>query len=89
MSLTVYNTLTRNQEEFITQQRNKVLMYCCGITTYDYCHLGHARTCVVWDVVRRYLEWRGYQVKYIQNFTDIDDKILNRPTRKNFDGRCF
>jgi cysteinyl-tRNA synthetase len=53
-------------------------MYCCGITVYDYCHLGHARTCLVWDVVRRYLEWRGYQVQYIQNFTDIDDKILNR-----------
>jgi cysteinyl-tRNA synthetase len=78
MSLTVYNTLTRHQEEFITLETNQVLMYCCGITTYDYCHLGHARTCVVWDVVRRYLEWRGYQVKYIQNFTDIDDKILNR-----------
>ena len=53
-------------------------MYCCGITVYDYCHLGHARTCVVWDLVRRYLEWRGYEVQYIQNFTDIDDKILNR-----------
>ena len=53
-------------------------MYCCGITVYDYCHLGHARTCIIWDVVRRYLQWRGYQVQYIQNFTDIDDKILNR-----------
>jgi cysteinyl-tRNA synthetase len=53
-------------------------MYCCGITVYDYCHLGHARTCMIWDVVRRYLEWRGYEVSYIQNFTDIDDKILNR-----------
>ena len=78
MSLTVYNTLTRSQEEFITLKNNQVLMYCCGITAYDYCHLGHARTCIVWDVVRRYLEWRGYKVKYIQNFTDIDDKILNR-----------
>jgi cysteinyl-tRNA synthetase len=78
MSLTVYNTLTGREEEFIPSSANKVLMYCCGITAYDYCHLGHARTCVVWDVVRRYLEWRGYQVQYIQNFTDIDDKILNR-----------
>ncbi len=78
MNLTVYNTLTRRKEQFQTIEANKVLMYCCGITVYDYCHLGHARTCLVWDVVRRYLQWRGYKVQYIQNFTDIDDKILNR-----------
>ena len=53
-------------------------MYCCGVTVYDYSHLGHARSSIVWDVVRRYLLWRGYDVKYVQNFTDIDDKILNR-----------
>ncbi len=53
-------------------------MYCCGVTVYDYCHLGHARSSIVWDTVRRYLQWRGYQVEYVQNFTDIDDKILNR-----------
>jgi len=53
-------------------------MYYCGVTVYDYCHLGHARACIVWDVVRRYLQWRGYEVCYVQNFTDIDDKILNR-----------
>lgn len=53
-------------------------MYCCGITAYDYCHLGHARTCIIWDTARRYLQWRGYDVNYVQNFTDIDDKILNR-----------
>ena len=53
-------------------------MYYCGVTVYDYCHLGHARACIVWDVVRRYLQWRGYSVRYVQNFTDIDDKILNR-----------
>lgn len=53
-------------------------MYYCGVTVYDYCHLGHARACIVWDVVRRYLQWRGYEVTFIQNFTDIDDKILNR-----------
>ncbi len=78
MTLTVYNTLTRSKEEFQTIEPNKVRMYCCGITVYDYCHLGHARTCLVWDVVRRYLQWCGYEVQYIQNFTDIDDKILNR-----------
>jgi cysteinyl-tRNA synthetase len=53
-------------------------MYCCGVTVYDYCHLGHARACIIWDVVRRYLQLIGYDVRYIQNFTDIDDKILNR-----------
>jgi cysteinyl-tRNA synthetase len=78
MNLSVYNTLTRRQENFQTIEPNKVRMYCCGITVYDYCHLGHARTCLIWDVVRRYLQWRGYAVQYIQNFTDIDDKILNR-----------
>ena len=78
MTLTVYNTLTRKKENFTTIEAGKVRMYCCGITVYDYCHLGHARTCLVWDVVRRYLQWRGYSVQYIQNFTDIDDKILNR-----------
>ena len=78
MTLTVYNTLTRNKSAFQTIEENKVRMYCCGITVYDYCHLGHARFCLVWDVVRRYLEWSGYEVNYIQNFTDIDDKILNR-----------
>jgi cysteinyl-tRNA synthetase len=78
MTLTIYNTLTRQKEPFQTLEPGKVRMYCCGITVYDYCHLGHARTCIVWDVVRRYLEWRGYSVQYIQNFTDIDDKILNR-----------
>ncbi|WP_319422284.1 cysteine--tRNA ligase [Pleurocapsa sp. FMAR1] len=78
MTLNIYNTLTRTKSTFQTIEENKVRMYCCGITVYDYCHLGHARTCLVWDVVRRYLQWSGYQVNYIQNFTDIDDKILNR-----------
>jgi cysteinyl-tRNA synthetase len=78
MTLTVYNTLTRRKEIFEPLEAGKVRMYCCGITVYDYCHLGHARTCIVWDTARRYLQWRGYEVQYVQNFTDIDDKILNR-----------
>ncbi|MDY6783021.1 MAG: cysteine--tRNA ligase [Cyanobacteriota bacterium] len=78
MTVTPYNTLTRRKEPLETLEPGKVRMYCCGITTYDYCHLGHARTCLIWDVVRRYLQWRGYEVRYIQNFTDIDDKILRR-----------
>jgi cysteinyl-tRNA synthetase len=83
MNLTLYNTLTNQEEIFIPVNPPKVNMYCCGITAYDYCHLGHARTCIVWDVVRSYLIWRGYEVKYIQNFTDIDDKILNRAKNEN------
>ncbi|MEH2288558.1 cysteine--tRNA ligase [Nostoc sp.] len=78
MTLTLYNTLTRRQEPFETLVAGKVKMYYCGVTVYDYCHLGHARACIVWDVVRRYLQFIGYEVRYIQNFTDIDDKILNR-----------
>lgn len=83
MTLTVYNTLTRRQQPFETIEPGIVKMYCCGVTVYDYCHLGHARSYIVWDVVRRYLQWRGYQVRYIQNFTDIDDKILNRAKEQN------
>lgn len=78
MTLKIYNTLTRSKEAFQPQEPGKVKMYCCGVTVYDYCHLGHARSYIGWDVVRRYFQWLGYQVEYVQNFTDIDDKILNR-----------
>lgn len=83
MTLSLYNTLNRRSEPFEPLEAGKVKMYCCGITVYDYCHLGHARTCLSWDVVRRYLQWSGYAVNYIQNFTDIDDKILNRARQEN------
>ncbi|MGB3491488.1 MAG: cysteine--tRNA ligase [Elainellaceae cyanobacterium] len=78
MALQIYNTLSRRKEPFEPLEPGRVSMYCCGVTVYDYCHLGHARSCVIWDTVRRYLEWRGYAVRYVQNFTDIDDKILKR-----------
>lgn len=78
MSLSLYNTLTRQKEIFQPLTPGQVTIYCCGVTVYDYCHLGHARSYMVWDVLRRYLKWLGYHVRYVQNFTDIDDKILNR-----------
>lgn len=78
MPLQLYNTLSRTKEPLTTIESGKVKFYCCGVTVYDYCHLGHARSYIVWDVVRRYLQWRGFDVTYVQNYTDIDDKILNR-----------
>ncbi|NWO06331.1 MAG: cysteine--tRNA ligase [Alteromonadaceae bacterium] len=74
----IYNTLTRQKEEFKPIEPGKVRMYVCGMTVYDYCHLGHARVLVAFDVVTRYLRHRGYQVNYVRNITDIDDKILAR-----------
>ncbi|TAE97507.1 MAG: cysteine--tRNA ligase [Oscillatoriales cyanobacterium] len=83
MSLTLYNSLTRRESPFEPIEPSKVRMYCCGVTVYDYCHVGHARAYIVWDMVRRYLMWRGYSVRYVQNFTDIDDKILDRARQTN------
>jgi cysteinyl-tRNA synthetase len=77
MTLRIYNSLTRKKADFVSIEDGKVKMYVCGVTVYDYCHLGHARAYVVWDMVRRYLSTK-YQVQYVQNITDIDDKILNR-----------
>jgi cysteinyl-tRNA synthetase len=78
MPLQLYNTLTRQRETFQPQTAGQVKMYCCGVTVYGYCHVGHARSYIAWDTVRRYLLWSGYAVQYVQNFTDIDDKILKR-----------
>ncbi len=78
MVLKVYNTLSREKEEFKPQDGNYVRMYVCGPTVYDYSHIGHGRSYVAFDVIRRYLEYRGYRVKYVQNFTDVDDKIISR-----------
>ena len=79
----IYNTLTRKKEIFQSIEKNKVLMYVCGPTVYDYLHIGNARPYVVFDTVRRYLEYLGYEVKYVQNFTDIDDKIINHANNEN------
>ena len=76
--LKVYNDLTNRKEEFIPIEPGKVRMYVCGMTVYDYCHLGHARFMVVFDVIARYLRARGFDVTYVRNITDIDDKIIKR-----------
>ncbi len=78
MPLRLSNTLTGRTEEFRSIVPGQVSIYCCGVTVYDLCHLGHARSYIVWDVLRRYLIWQGYKVNFVQNFTDIDDKILMR-----------
>lgn len=74
----IYNTMTRQKEEFVPVDKNEVKIYACGPTVYNYIHIGNARPLCVFDVLRRYLEYRGYKVKFVQNFTDIDDKIIKR-----------
>jgi cysteinyl-tRNA synthetase len=78
MSLVIYNTLTRKKEEFQPLDQTKVGLYVCGITPYDESHVGHGRAYVTFDVVRRYLEYLGYQVTHVQNITDVDDKIIKK-----------
>ncbi len=81
MGLKIYNTLTRKKEPFVPVNPGKVGMYVCGVTVYDMCHIGHARSVVLFDVIYRYLLKSGLDVTYIRNFTDIDDKIINRATQ--------
>lgn len=83
MTLKIYNTLTRQKEEFKPLVKGKVGMYVCGMTVYDFCHMGHARVMVSFDVIVRYLRHSGYDVNYIRNITDIDDKIINRAVENN------
>ncbi|TMO90625.1 cysteine--tRNA ligase, partial [Pseudoalteromonas sp. S3260] len=81
--LQIYNTLSRQKERFTPLNENKVDMYVCGITIYDYCHVGHARTYVSFDVMNRYLRYLGYDVTYVRNITDVDDKIITRANDNN------
>lgn len=74
----IHNTMTGKKEEFVPITPGQVRMYVCGITVYDHCHIGHARSAIVFDVMRRYLKYKGFDVTYVKNFTDIDDKIINR-----------
>ncbi|MEW6349854.1 MAG: cysteine--tRNA ligase [Thermodesulfobacteriota bacterium] len=78
MGLRIHNSLTRKKEDFEPIRPGKVGMYVCGVTVYDMCHIGHARSVVLFDVIYRYLKARGYEVIYVRNFTDVDDKIINR-----------
>ena len=73
----IYNTLTRKKEEFVPLEEGKVSMYVCGPTVYNLIHIGNARPMIVFDTFRRYLEYKGYEVNYVSNFTDVDDKIIN------------
>jgi len=87
MALTVFNTMGNRKESFVPVTPGKVRMYVCGVTVYDLCHIGHARANVAFDIVVRYLRHRGYEVTYIRNFTDIDDKILRRAAETGTDYR--
>ena len=74
----IYNTLTRSKQEFVPLKENEAKIYACGPTVYNFIHIGNARPLCVFDVLRRYLEWRGYNVNFVQNFTDIDDKLIKK-----------
>ena len=81
--LKIYNSLTREKQEFVPIEAGKVRMYVCGMTVYDYCHVGHARVLVIFDMVQRWLRSSGLDVTYVRNITDIDDKIIKRALASN------
>ena len=74
----IFNTLTRRKEEFVPLEEGKVKMYVCGPTVYNLIHIGNARPMIIFDTVRRYMEYKGYEVNYVSNFTDVDDKIIKK-----------
>lgn len=78
----LYNTMSKTKEEFVPLEEGKVKMYVCGPTVYNFIHIGNARPMIVFDTVRRYFEYKGYDVNFVSNFTDVDDKIIKKPTRK-------
>src|SRR5713101_8071895 len=87
--LKIYNSLGRTKQEFVPLRPGEVRMYVCGMTVYDYLHLGHARMLVVFDVVQRWLKSSGYRVTYVRNITDIDDKIIRRALERNIPIRAL
>jgi len=86
MSVKIYNTLTKKKQELTALDGKTVKMYSCGVTVYDKCHIGHARSLYVFDIMRRYLKYRGYDIKFVRNITDVDDKIINKAKET---GRTF
>ena len=80
--LTIFNSLTRKHETFVPIEPNKIRMYVCGMTVYDYCHIGHARSMLAFDMIRRYLMHKGFDVHFVRNITDIDDKIIARANER-------
>lgn len=89
MPLRIFNTLTGKKEEFLPLREKRVGMYACGVTVYDLCHIGHARSAIVFDVIHRYLRYLGYEVTFVRNFTDIDDKIIKRANEEGVDYRVI
>ena len=89
MTLRVYNTLTKKKEDFQPREEGKVGIYVCGPTVYDSAHLGHARAAVVFDVIVRYLRYRGLKVTYVRNITDVDDKIIKRAQEEGTSSRSI
>jgi len=85
MPLRIYNTLTGKKEDFVPLHENQVRMYVCGVTVYDLCHVGHARSTIIFDMIYRYLRYLGYEVTYVRNLTDIDDKIIRRANEEEVD----
>ena len=82
VTLRVYNTMARTKEDFVPREEGKVSMYVCGPTVYNHIHIGNARTFLSFDLIRRYLEHRGFDVRFVQNITDVDDKIIRARTRR-------
>lgn len=89
MSLKIYNTLTGQKEPFHPIKEGQVGMYVCGVTAYDFSHIGHARAAVVFDVIFRYLKYKGFEVTYVRNYTDVDDKIINKAQKEGVDTRTI
>lgn len=87
MSLRVYNTLKGKKEAFVPIEPGQVKMYVCGVTVYDYCHIGHARANIVFDIIYRYLQYAGFQVTYVRNYTDVDDKIIKRANERGISSK--
>ena len=88
MGISIYNTLSGKKERFEPIEPGKVRIYVCGPTVYDSCHIGHARSLVAFDVIVRYLRAKGFDVTYVRNFTDVDDKIINRARQLGIDTKA-